>query len=588
MLRPGKHRLSLTGAALLLPAMLSVGACAGSEQPVRLAAVEQTVPQTSFLARPFMLASASGSYLAGAHAQRRRDYAAAADYLSSALEIDSENKRLRRRTFIAMLASGRVDKAIELAEGILDADTGARLAALSIAVRDAKSGRFDAMEKRLRELPRRGVNTYLLPLLLSWPIAAQGRTEDAIKELEPLAGKSDLAVLHDLHAGLIEDMAGNKKAAEKAFISAAGPDAPLRIVLALGSLYERMGRNTDAKAVYSKYITANPDTQIFDAALKRIEAGGSAVPLVANHLEGLAEAFFNMAGTVTQGRSIEFALLYGRLALYLRPDFPVAQLLVAGILETLGRSAEAVAVYDTIDRKSPFWWNARLRKASALDSLDRVDDAIKLLSGMASEDQARTDVLITLADMLRGKKRYLQSADIYSQALGRISKLSKRHWSLLYARGISLERSKKWGQAEKDFLNALQLYPDQPYVLNYLGYTWVDQGVNLERAQDMIRRAVKLRPNDGYIVDSLGWVLYRLGDFAGATKHLERAVELRPEDPTINDHLGDAYWKVGRVTEAMFQWRRALSLAPEPEFIPAIKTKIKVGLTDDDPNGRGG
>lgn len=588
MVRQQRGRLILRGAAILFPAALLIGACAGPEQPMRLAAMEHKVPQNRIPSYPFMLASASGSYLAGNHAQRTRDYAAAAEFLSSALEIDSKNKRLRRRTFLAMLADGRMDRAIGLAPGILDSDTSARLAAITLAVKDAKAGKFEAVEKRLGALPRRGVNTYLLPLLTSWAVAAQGRTTEALEGLKPLAGKSDLAVLHDLHVGLINDVAGNRDAAEKAFVSAAGPNTPLRIILALGSLYERMGRAADAKAVYSKYITANPDTRVLDSALKRIAAGGQAKPPAANHAEGLAEAFFNMAGTVTQGRSVEFALLYGRIALYLRPNFPVAQLLVAGILETLGRNAEAIAVYDTVDEKSAFYWNARLRKASALDSLSRVDDAIKLLSSMADEDDARTDVLITLADLLRGKKRYRQSIDIYSRAIGRIPKLTKRHWSLLYARGISLERSKEWRQAEKDFLNALQLYPDQPYVLNYLGYSWVDQGINLERAQGMIKRAVKLRPNDGYIVDSLGWVLYRLGDFSGATKQLERAVELRPQDPTINDHLGDAYWKVGRVQEAMFQWRRALSLDPEPELIPTIRKKIDVGLTNDKPGGRDG
>jgi Flp pilus assembly protein TadD len=124
----------------------------------------------------------------------------------------------------------------------------------------------------------------------------------------------------------------------------------------------------------------------------------------------------------------------------------------------------------------------------------------------------------------------------------------------------------------------LKLNPEQPYVLNYLGYSWVDQGLHLDKAQGMIRRAVKLRPNDGYIVDSLGWVLFRLGKFAGAAKQLERAVVLRPEDPTINDHLGDAYWRVGRLLEARFQWRRALSLKPEAAEIPKIEQKLRQGL----------
>ncbi len=578
---------SRLGVVLLLPAALLAVACSSSKPPVRLAAMDQTAPNPRLLGE-VQPASASGSYLAGTHAQRTRDYAAAADYLSSALKIDAANKRLRRRAFLAMLASGRMEDAIALAHDVVDADTGSRLAALSLVVKDAREGKFEIVEKRLGDLPRRGINTYLLPLLLSWAMAEQGRTEEALEALAPLAGKSDLAVLHDLHVGLINDLAGNGTVAEEAFIRAARTNSPLRIIVALGSLYERTGRMADARAVYQKYISANPGSRIFDAAFKRLDAGKAGTPAVRNHLDGLAEAFFNMAGTVTQGRSVELALLYGRFALYLRPDFPAAQLLVAGILETLGRNAEAIEVYDSVSPKSPFSWSARLRKASALDSLSRAEEAIKMLEDMIGEDDVRTDGLIALADLLRSKKRYKQSVDVYSRAIDRIPTLVKRHWSLLYARGISLERSKAWGTAEKDFLRALELYPDQPYVLNYLGYTWVDHGVNLDRAQGMIERAVKLRPNDGYIVDSLGWVQYRLGDFEGATKNLERAVVLRPEDPTINDHLGDAYWRVGRINEAMFQWRRALSLNPEAETIPALKNKIRVGLTDDKAEGSDG
>jgi Flp pilus assembly protein TadD len=199
---------------------------------------------------------------------------------------------------------------------------------------------------------------------------------------------------------------------------------------------------------------------------------------------------------------------------------------------------------------------------------------------MADERKARADALIALGNVLRASERYTAAVEAYDEAVGRIPKLEKRHWSLLYTRGIARERTQQWAHAEADFLRALEFEPDQPYVLNYLGYSWAEQGVKLEKAFEMIDKAVKQRPNDGYIVDSMGWVLYRMGKFEGAVTHLERAVEVRPEDPTINDHLGDAYWRVGRQTEARFQWRRALSLKPEPETIALIEAKLKHGLAD--------
>ena len=221
----------------------------------------------------------------------------------------------------------------------------------------------------------------------------------------------------------------------------------------------------------------------------------------------------------------------------------------------------------------------RLKVADDLDALERTDEAVETLRGLARERPERSDALIALGDLLRGKERWLESVAAYDEAFERIGEPSQRHWRPLYARGIALERSRQWPRAEEDFLAALDLVPDQPFVLNYLGYSWVDKGVNLERAMAMIERAVDLRPNDGYIIDSLGWAHYRMGNFADAVLHLERAIELRPDDPTINDHLGDAFWRVGRRVEAGFQWRRALAMDPEEEGMAvAIKDKIEHGL----------
>ena len=219
----------------------------------------------------------------------------------------------------------------------------------------------------------------------------------------------------------------------------------------------------------------------------------------------------------------------------------------------------------------------RLRIASNLDRLDRTEEALTRLAALANDQPDQAEALINMGDILRRHERFDEAVQAYDRAVARIPKLEKRHWRLLYSRGIALERSKKWARAEADLLKALEFDPDQPFVLNYLGYSWVEKGMHLERARDMIKTAVKLRPNDGYIVDSLGWVLYQGGEYEAAVRELERAVELRPEDPIINDHLGDALWRVGRQQEARFQWRRALGLDPEPDTVPTIENKLKQG-----------
>jgi Flp pilus assembly protein TadD len=310
-----------------------------------------------------------------------------------------------------------------------------------------------------------------------------------------------------------------------------------------------------------------------------LESGAKAKPIVANAREGLAEALLNLGGTLSGDNTAEVALVCGRLAIYLRPDLDLARMLVAGILESQGGEAEANKLYVEVEKGSPLRWLARLRYASNLDTTGKTDKAIDELKLMADENAKRIDALVNLGDMLRAHKRFVESVDAYDKALSRVGQLDRRHWSVLYSRGISLERSNQWERAEADLQRALELNPDQPYVLNYLGYSWADKGVNLERARRMLERAVSLRPTDGYIVDSLGWLFYRIGRFREAVQHLERAVELKPQDPVINDHLGDAYWRVGRRDEARFQWRRALGLEPEAELIPTIKTKIDRGLS---------
>ena len=188
---------------------------------------------------------------------------------------------------------------------------------------------------------------------------------------------------------------------------------------------------------------------------------------------------------------------------------------------------------------------------------------------------------MALGNIQRARKQYAECAASYAKGIATIANPEKANWLIYYFRGICHERTKKWADAEADLKKSLELFPDQPHVLNYLGYSWVDQGANLDEGMKMIRRAVEQRPDDGYIVDSLGWAHYRLGNFEEATKHLERAVELKPEDPTINDHLGDCYWKIGRTLEAQFQWAHARDLKPDPDELKKIEEKLRVGLVEE-------
>jgi len=216
----------------------------------------------------------------------------------------------------------------------------------------------------------------------------------------------------------------------------------------------------------------------------------------------------------------------------------------------------------------------RLRQANIAERQGRTDEAARMLEEVAAAYPHRPEPLAMLADMQRAASHFEQAAATYGRAIDRIPNPGANDWVMFYQQGTAYERAHKWPQAEADLLHALELSPDQPAILNYLGYSWAEQGSNLPRARQMLERAVELRPDDGAIVDSLGWVLLRQGDTAGAARWLERAVELEPEDWSINAHLGDAYWEAGRSAEAQTQWRRALILHPEPDDAEKLRAKL--------------
>ena len=523
-----------------------------------------------------------GSYLAGHHAFRIRDFGAAARYLGEAIAAEPGGRQLLLRALIAKLASGEAESARDHARRLLALEPDASLAKLSLAVGDFKAGRFEAAKARLATIGGRGPNAFTVPLLSAWAEAALGRYDAARAALPGDGGNVAFAPFHSLHGAFILDLAGRPNEAKELYLEAAkqARRPTVRLVQAIGSFYRRFGDAAEAERRYTAFVAGESGSPLIERALGDLRAGKAATPIVANGTEGAAEALLDSAMMGLRARSIEMALVYGRLALDLRPDFPSARVLVGQILESVARDEEAVEVYGSVNRASPLSWSARLSRAAGLARLGRDEEAVELLRRMADERAERTDALTRLGDIFRNLKRFAESVEAYDAAIARIGSVEQRHWRLLFSRGIALERSKKWPRAEKDFLAALELSPDEPYLLNYLGYSWVDQGIKLKDARRMIERAVELEPQSGAIVDSLGWALYRIGDYDGAVEQLERAAELEPLDPTVNDHLGDAYWRVGRRNEAMFQWRRALNLDPEPDQVPIIESKIARGLSD--------
>jgi tetratricopeptide (TPR) repeat protein len=523
--------------------------------------------------------TATGSYLAGRQAQQSDDWSSAARFMGTALAFEPDNVELMRRAALLFLGSGEAEKAVTLARRLVREERTPHMAVALVAAADLRDGNV-AQAAGLVEggLPNDGLGQYVGPLVQAWVEAAAGRHGEALSRLAPLATAQGFAQLHDLHAGLLQELAGDMSAAEAAYARAVRAGATLRVIQIVGGFYERAGKPEEARLLYETFRTSTTDPLLIDPAIERLEAGGTAPRIVSDAREGMAEAMFDLASALHQERVGELATLYGRIALFLRPDFPLARLMIADVLAEEGQAEASIAEYREVEGEPGLRWAARLRIAEQLETLGRTDEAVELLNAMAAERPERTDALASLGDLYRATKRFEEAVGAYDAAIGRIGTPEERHWLVYYSRGVALEQSGRWQEAETDLLRALDLAPDQPYLLNYLGYSWVDRGVNLERAKAMIARAVELRPTDGYIVDSLGWALYRLGDHEGAVAQLERAVELQPLDATINDHLGDAYWQVGRAAEARFQWQRALMVAEEPKLQADIRAKLEKGL----------
>ncbi|MFC7474483.1 tetratricopeptide repeat protein [Dankookia sp. GCM10030260] len=549
-------RLALLAAALL--SACAAGGAPGDRGPRSATGIPVT--------------GAFGAYLTGRFAAAETDTGTAADALLTALKADPDQPEVLNRAFLAALLDGRAE-AQRLARRLPDNPA----ANLLLAGTDIQAGRWDKADQRVRALGRNGPVQVLQPTLLAWIQLGRGQPDQAMAVLRPLADQNRLRALNALHAALIADIANRPKEAER-FARMAVADQPQpswRLAVLSAGILQRAGKPQEAQRLLDQLLASGDDAALAATeSNRRVLLAGRGV---ASPAEGWAEAYTALASALRAQGSADFALVLAQLAVRLRPGFAPALALTADALADQGHDEQALATLGRIAADDPLAPVIGLRRAMLLDKLDRTEEAVALLRRLAESYPSMPQASARLGDMLRRRNRFAEAAVAYDQALSRTA-AGDRDWALLYARGIARERSGDGARAEADFLRALEIAPEQPYVLNYLGYTWAEQGKNLDRAKAMLLRATELRPQDGNIADSLGWVLFRLGDLPGAVTWLEKAVELESRNSVINDHLGDAYWAIGRQREARFQWSRAATMEPEPEELVKIAAKLKDGL----------
>lgn len=534
-------------------------------------------PPADFIAR----SSPAGNYLAARLAINERDTAAAAAYYRELARLFPRQRDLQERAFLTLLAEGSIDEAVELAQRLVRIDPEHTLARLVLGVKAIKAKQYVTARSNLRRSGQGAIAELNATLLSAWSQFGSGDARAGVKAIDALQGPEWYDGFKDFHAGLMLDAAGVKKEAGQRLEAALKRDPrTLRVVDAYARWASRNAGKAEAIATYEAFDKLVPGDPLVARSLAELKAGKTLPPLVSTPTAGAAEVLYGLGAALGRQGGEDLALVYLQLGRWLDPSQPLMAITLADLFETMKRHEDAIALFASVPDSSPFKMNAEVQRALNLDAVGKHDEALAVLNKVVAADVKDQRSIMALGDVLRANEKFAEAAAVYTTAIDQLGTPQAKDWVLFYFRGTCYERTKQWDKSEADLKKALQLSPDQPHVLNYLGYSWIDQGINLQAGTDMIRKAVQLRPDDGFFIDSLGWAYYRTGHYDDAVRELERAVELKPNEAVINDHLGDAYWKVDRKLEARFKWNHARDLKPEPDELVDIERKIAVGLDE--------
>ena len=565
-----RRALPLIAAALL--ALTAQPATAQFEAGMKL---QEATRDLLKLFRP----SISGSYMAGQQAIKDLRTDEAARYFNDAAQADWDNPILIERAYVALAADGQIVKAAGMARRMLELDPTNQLAELVVATEALKERRYGAAARRLDNVSEDNFSGITAGILRAWALVGEGKSGEADALMARL-GNSGLADFLVFHRALMNEAAGNSQAA-LALAQRAYDNEPY--VARMAEVYARMLANAgDAEAardVLDAFEEQGLTHPVIRTVREALDAGRRPGVFTTSVQVGAAEMFHGIGVALSRDGSGDLALVFLRLGVYLDPGSDVIALALGQLLDSANQREMANQVYDAIPAKSALKPTAVVRIAQNLDAMGDREEAVRRLSNIVATRPDDLDAVSVLGDLLRYDEKYIEAAAAYTDAIAIAGGTSPADWRFYYVRGIAYERAKQWPEAEADFQRALELNPDQPQVLNYLGYSWIDMDMHLEEALGMIEKAVEAQPMDGYFIDSLGWAFYKLGRLSEAVETLERAVMLLPGDPEINDHLGDAYWKVGRRLEARFQWNIARSVDTIGTVSERVAPKLADGLT---------
>ena len=541
----------------------------------------QSDPLAQFDLMPIFRESTTGSFMAGTQALKDLRTDEAARYFLKAAQSDWENPILVERAFIALAVDGQIGQAASTAKHLLDIDPDNQLAELVVATEALKERRYDAADQMLKAIGQDSFTGITATIMRGWALVGNNRPDEAQAALDTL-GATGLEDFLVFHRALMAEASGDTEQAI-ALAGKAFDNEPYvaRVVEVYARILGNAGRFDEAKDVIAQFEAQGLSHPSVTIVKNMIDAGQKPGVFTTSVQVGAAEMFHGIGIALARDSNLDLSLVFLRMALYLDPSGDVVSLALGQLLDAAGQHEAANRIYEAVPATSPMKSTAIIRIATNLDAVDKRDEALSKLTAIVAAEPDDLDAVSTLGDLFRTDEQFGKAAETYTKALEITGGERPADWRFYYVRGISYERDKQWPKAEADFLKALELNPDQPSVLNYLGYSWIDQDMHLTEALEMIQKAVAASPQDGYIVDSLGWAFYKLGRMDEAVKTLEQAVLMMPTDPEINDHLGDVYWKVGRQLEARFQWNIASSVDTVGTVKARVAPKLKDGLTDE-------
>ncbi|SJM29563.1 tetratricopeptide repeat protein [Mesorhizobium delmotii] len=535
---------------------------------------------------PVNITSFSGAYLAARVAEGDNDLDSAIAYYKQALAFAPGDTSLQQSLMLSLIAQGRFEESLVYADKLKTVPDVERFSRLALAVGSFHKKDFSKAEYWLKLSLESDLDRLISGVMTGWAKQGAGDPGEAMASIDRLQGPDWFGLFKSFHRALIADASGLPEKADAIYAAtlqdtatgAAAPETWMRNAQAYASFLARKGDNDKALSVLDQAEAFAPGKVEISALRDKITKGEKVEPFVVGASDGASEILLDLATALNRGGGEPFVRLYLQYALALRPDSDAALVQLAAVSEQLKDGEGAIAFYRRIPASSPLKALSELQLGLNLADLDRYDEAIAHLKALVQAHPDDMRAYQALGGVYASKEDFRSAAGLYDNAVAMLKTPTRADWNIFYQRGIAYERLKEWPKAEPNFRKALELFPDQPQVLNYLGYSWVDMNVNLEEGLQMIQKAVDLRPSDGYIVDSLGWAYFRMGRFEDAVREMERAVSLKPEDPVLNDHLGDAYWRVGRRLEATFQWNQARDLKPDPDVLAALQQKLLKGL----------